>query len=762
MKRLPGIVLTLLCLCMFSRAQDLQFEGRYTSMLKSAKLMENYQDYMYVMGPDISLRVYDAGDPTDLVQESVVALPAGNKRWQAEFHNEYLYLVMGSDRLWILNVEDPRCPEFAGELPLDPSEDSYIEVHDTLLYICDRDNGLRMFSLGDPSQPSLIEDNPFPLPQYYSGAVKADDSLLVLQHYHNYTQVLEIFDNSVPSSPDSLAGYYLPQSYRTERLHWVESTLWATFEFANQYYGYVIDFSDRENPALVEEFLLTNERLIQSDTLLYSFGGDGVRAFNVAEPTDPYELELAGSVGHWLRAGNVFGDHLLATRQQMGVETKDISQIHDLLIIDAGVQLFDQCYSRIQVHAGRLYGISHVPYDWEQSTVMGGIGTVIDLTSPDQPHIIYQHAQTTADYRQYPKPQVHDNALYVCTGTEPRIYDVGDPHIPELMNLMPGQSHGLVICGDHAVGADPVLSDHQLDLFLWDVSETEMPVLLDTISVEAGRGEGSTLSFTADEDAVYLRNVWYDSELNAHYENYVVEIQADTFGVVYPNLLSAYPESYTYAEIDGDCLLFESRTRVDFYNIEHRDAPVLEATLQRPRLTGFLSVTMKEGWVFVLDVRPMLRIYDHRDNTGPPQLHHAEPLLFTALEVSVEDDYVAVGNEGELMWFRFTGLTSDAPERDAELIALPSEMELSCYPNPFNASTTITCTLDRPGEVRVTVYDLLGREVRRLHDGRMQPGVHEIHWDGLASDGAALPSGMYFVRLQDGGRQRTSKAMLLR
>jgi len=74
---------------------------------------------------------------------------------------------------------------------------------------------------------------------------------------------------------------------------------------------------------------------------------------------------------------------------------------------------------------------------------------------------------------------------------------------------------------------------------------------------------------------------------------------------------------------------------------------------------------------------------------------------------------------------------------------LPVETALlSAYPNPFNASTTITFTLHHAGHVTLTVYDLLGREVQQLADGVEAPGRHTRI---LSSDG--FSSGVYVVRL---------------
>ncbi|MBU0510057.1 T9SS type A sorting domain-containing protein [bacterium] len=78
-------------------------------------------------------------------------------------------------------------------------------------------------------------------------------------------------------------------------------------------------------------------------------------------------------------------------------------------------------------------------------------------------------------------------------------------------------------------------------------------------------------------------------------------------------------------------------------------------------------------------------------------------------------------------------------------------------PNPFNPYTTISFALPHPAHARLTVYDVLGREVRVLANDNFAPGEHRLRFDG--SD---LPSGIYFARLQSGEFVATQKLLLLK
>jgi hypothetical protein len=89
---------------------------------------------------------------------------------------------------------------------------------------------------------------------------------------------------------------------------------------------------------------------------------------------------------------------------------------------------------------------------------------------------------------------------------------------------------------------------------------------------------------------------------------------------------------------------------------------------------------------------------------------------------------------------------------------LPTEYALhQNYPNPFNPTTVIKYELPQAGDVKLVIYDLLGREVRVLVDEKKAAGVYEIHFDAMG-----LSSGFYFYRLQAGNYIATKKLLILK
>ncbi len=84
------------------------------------------------------------------------------------------------------------------------------------------------------------------------------------------------------------------------------------------------------------------------------------------------------------------------------------------------------------------------------------------------------------------------------------------------------------------------------------------------------------------------------------------------------------------------------------------------------------------------------------------------------------------------------------------------------YPNPFNPVTTITYNLDRTGIVVVTIYDVLGKEVRTLVNTQQVSGSHTVVWDGRNNAGIPVASGTYISLLQSENRVVSGKLTLVR
>ena len=83
-------------------------------------------------------------------------------------------------------------------------------------------------------------------------------------------------------------------------------------------------------------------------------------------------------------------------------------------------------------------------------------------------------------------------------------------------------------------------------------------------------------------------------------------------------------------------------------------------------------------------------------------------------------------------------------------------------PNPFNPSTTIGYQLPESGQVHLSVYNLLGQEVRTLVDATLEAGYYTLDWDGRDDFGRQLASGIYLYRMRVNDFSETRRMMLLK
>jgi len=83
-------------------------------------------------------------------------------------------------------------------------------------------------------------------------------------------------------------------------------------------------------------------------------------------------------------------------------------------------------------------------------------------------------------------------------------------------------------------------------------------------------------------------------------------------------------------------------------------------------------------------------------------------------------------------------------------------------PNPFAGESRFSVSLDQAGDAEVAVFDINGRRVNRVFQGRLSSGTTELSWNGRRDDGTPAPSGIYFYRLSIQGRVISRRLILMR
>jgi hypothetical protein len=208
---------------------------------------------------------------------------------------------------------------------------------------------------------------------------------------------------------------------------------------------------------------------------------------------------------------------------------------------------------------------------------------------------------------------------------------------------------------------------------------------------------------------------------------------------------------YDYVELD---LPTFTMTNMNTYPTQSNQpisgyaADYLKYTL--PAGTASFSVVCNSSiYIKVLLFNAMNECFDILDNgagpfdgTLPSGTHHAVFVLtnFSAGGVTYFYSISSTGNEDN------TG-------------AVVQTAVTGCYPNPFSASSNISYSLSKAGHTVLDVYNIKGQQVKSILNETKKAGSYEATWNGDSDSGEIPASGIYFIRLQNGGETQTAKVL---
>ncbi len=115
-------------------------------------------------------------------------------------------------------------------------------------------------------------------------------------------------------------------------------------------------------------------------------------------------------------------------------------------------------------------------------------------------------------------------------------------------------------------------------------------------------------------------------------------------------------------------------------------------------------------------------------------------------------------HQGMMMYYTAYDVVSTTLENN-----MPLEFEVyPAYPNPFNPVTTIGYYLPKKGSVNITIYDMMGREIKVLQSGIQTPGHSKVQWNATNNEGQPVSAGVYLYQINIDGKMDTKKMVLLK
>jgi hypothetical protein len=123
-------------------------------------------------------------------------------------------------------------------------------------------------------------------------------------------------------------------------------------------------------------------------------------------------------------------------------------------------------------------------------------------------------------------------------------------------------------------------------------------------------------------------------------------------------------------------------------------------------------------------------------------------------DITIKDNFIYAAVSNKSIWkcsLATVGIQTTSNE-------IPESFYLSQnYPNPFNPMTKIKFDIPSSLSTKITVYDILGKEVKTLVNDKLNPGTYEVDFDG-----SNLPSGVYFYKLETEAFTETKKMILIK
>jgi photosystem II stability/assembly factor-like uncharacterized protein len=273
----------------------------------------------------------------------------------------------------------------------------------------------------------------------------------------------------------------------------------------------------------------------------------------------------------------------------------------------------------------------------------------------------------------------------------------------------------------------------------WATVFDDERVVTDVVT-EAGSASGMLYAGTT-------RGVFCSTDDGATWEQ--IGLEEETVGAVWAsgNIILAgirafnFNPSGLYRSTDGgltwELVLTGFGVPDDIVSVSESDVPELFMSMSQtgPEYRTFRSSDGGVTWEPFVEGLP-----------GPP--FRQGPTEMTAFEGRL---YAAMLDRG--VWrTSMPVVASESAPADGEAAAV-----LAIYPNPSSGAPTVALELADAADIRVAVYDILGRRVALLHDGPLHTGEHRFTFDGID-----LPSGTYVVRVTGDSFDSTQRVTLTR
>jgi len=620
--------------------------------------------------------------------------------------------VMEWDRMWVFNVADAAHPQFATSVPTQQSAEVLVLGH--YLLIRGFDTNAMIYDIANPWLPTLVST---PQITYYYGADAAN-------HY-----------------------WFIPSGYEIS----------------------IVDVADPVHP--VEVSHLDNVNLVTSlaaygDYLLVGTVG-GLDVLSIADPANPGQVSFDDTLGN-IQNVRVQGNRAYVSLQNGDVKIVDLTNPQSPTYL--GSYAGDASTRLLAVNGTRCY---------VAASERGKRVEMVDVTDPLAPQRLggFGELGPILDY------QIVGNLAYLMTPAGLRVSVLDSGMTPRQIGWSSTPGNRVYVADGFAYTSD--VSTRSLTVI--DVSDSTLPhqvgALAGVFNPEGYASLGHYLyTFEQGEFTTTVRTISVFDPTNPTQVNLLtiggsVTMPTQTImrdSILYlggspsglwmlnlwdptaPVLVQSTPiEVFDLAAVDNFLYIASPGFSLDIYDISNPANPAYRNSLSQFLNCWTLTISAQhlifydqESWSFhVLNI-------ENREQPVETGFYQAREI--SGKLITLSDSTVAMVRPSgyDFVVYGFARGLQAAPHREAGVSRFALQ---TCYPNPFNPSTEISFSLPRSEHATLRIFDVMGRRVSTLADGVLSAGDHRVSFDG-----AALPSGVYFARLQAGESVQTRKMMLVK
>jgi len=696
---------------------------------------------LYLVTADGFFSVVDASDPRVLRELGTLdfeTLPGG-----LVVQGEVAYLTLGPSRLQLVSVADPAFPALLGSVQI-PSEVYGLAVSGSYAYVAayrytHDDHGIYVVDVSDPMAPFVAT---WVNLGHYPRNVAIDGRYAYVLQYARFC-VLDILDPLAPTVVASVAVPGEPQ-YLAVREGRVYVVCHQTDEDGGRWFSdglYVVNVTDPAHPWLEGAYAPEGDAPNMGLELWGAYAlagvpGLGIDFIDITDPAAPVSRRRVGIQD--TPVGFVATDEVLYAASAdclMSYALRDGAPAEPVALVPGTADSRSLAVRGTYAYAGDAYGrfrvidmtnpeapqvISSVPvaFDWiSVISLTEGAGTplyayvsgladndafaVVDLSDPYHPQCI----NTIALGHYGSDLEVEGDRLYVQAGyLGTRIYDITDPRRPQFINAIDFtfSPQFLTAVGTTLYVGRRNINESLEDLYIIDASDPNQPVILGTSCAPALPYEIRVIGSLA-----YI------------------------------------------ADGDGGLLIMDVSDPAD---------PTVLSRLRTVRHARSVRVDGDLAYVTDQEDNAGLQVMDVADPTAPRTIGHLRVNYAEALELT-QGHALIVSYREPLAVAPLDCGSAPVPE---DLVPDPAAVRLTWSANPVRDGGALTVALPCAGRLRLTLHDVQGRLVQRLHDGELMRGNHSFGWDGRDAAGRPVRNGAYFARVAFLGSERSRALVVLR